>query len=106
ADEVCARGGSRWQRVHAEAVSGKPDVRTRHDRRERIARPSAAQVQHCREKRRVDLLDHKERYVQESLSIVYSVTASQDMLAIALEVPGEADARAEVLAVVLRQSRG
>src|SRR5262245_552992 len=86
--EVGARGGGGRQWVYAEAESGKPDVRTRHDRGFIIPRPRAAQIQNRREKRRVDLLDHKERYVQESLAEVDAIAGAQDMLAVALEIPG------------------
>src|SRR5262245_28177984 len=88
ADEVGARGGCARQRVDAEAESGKPDVRTRHDRGFIITWPRAAQVQNRREERRVDLLDHKERYVQESLAEVDAIAGAQDMRAVALEIPG------------------
>ena len=50
---------------------------------------------------RVRLLDREERHVQERLVEVDAVATAQDRAGVADEVPGEADARAEVVLVVL-----
>src|SRR5262245_453633 len=53
----------------------------------------------------VGLLDHEERNVLVNISVVETVAAANNVLAVTFEVVGKAKARAEVLVVVLRQGR-
>src|SRR5205814_3782275 len=61
--------------------------------------------EHRSEQGGVSLLNHKQRYVQEGLCNVESVTATQDIFAIPGKVIRKAHARTESLVVVLRNTR-
>src|SRR5258705_7110610 len=55
---------------------------------------------------RVDLLNHEQRDIQKSLSIIKSVSSTQNLSSVSPHVPGESNARAKVTAIVVRQRRG
>ena len=97
-------GRLRRKRIDAEAERGKK-LPAGQDARARAAR-SGAGVGNGGEQARVRLLLHEQRNVLENLPVIQAVAGAHDVLSAAGEVVSDAETRAEVLVLVVRERAG
>src|SRR5216684_754963 len=95
-----------WQRIYAITKTAEALASVRHSVRlswvARCPRTAGANCENRCKQRGIELLQHEQRDVQKRLAVVDASATADQVLTFASNVESEANARAEVLVVVLR----